>query len=408
MHDKDTTAQLEHSGGKSVRLHYIDWLRLLATMGVFLYHATRPFDIQDWMIKNDERSIVITVIFLIFLGSWGMPLFFMMAGASSKFALMRRTGGQFARERTVRLVIPFIVGSILLTPLQVYIEWVHNGWYKGPFLAFIPTFIDSLPGPAFSELFNPSTFESFGIHLWFLGFLFSFSMIALPLFLWLKKDAGKGFISRLVNLTERRGGILVFILPIMLIRFILHPLYPEYTSWSDFTYYLMFFIYGYLLYSDERFMQVIRRDWRLALAVGILSTLVIIVVAAAGLGMEWYSNSEIIGFYIAWALISVNGWCWVVFVLYFSTRILNMRNKWLDYGQEAILPFYVFHQPVTFAIAFFILERDAGILVKLTVVVLSSFIIILGIHELIVRRVKPLRTLFGMKPRIERIWRGES
>ena len=87
MHDKNTTAQLEHSGGKSVRLHYIDWLRLLATMGVFLYHATRPFDIQDWMIKNDERSIVITVIFLIFLGSWGMPLFFMMAGASSKFAI---------------------------------------------------------------------------------------------------------------------------------------------------------------------------------------------------------------------------------------------------------------------------------------------------------------------------------
>lgn len=399
MYNKYSTAQGEHSSGKSLRLHYIDWLRLLATLGVFIYHAARPFDLQDWMIKNPERSVVVTVFFVIFLGSWGMPLFFLMAGTGAQFSLRRRTGRQFASERVNRLVIPFIMGSILLTPLQVYIEWIHKGWYEGRYLAFIPTFIESLPGPALTELFNPSIFESYGIHLWFLGFLFSFSIIALPLFIWLKKEVGKRFISRLTAVCEKRGGLLLFILPVMLARFILQPLYPEYTSWADFTYFLVFFIYGYVLYADERFMRVIKRDWLLLFSVGILSTIAIFTAVAAGVGLDWYSNPSLLGFYIAWGLISVNAWCWVISALYVGSRIFDIRNKVLEYGREAILPFYVFHQPIIFVIVFYVVQWDAGILTKLLVVILCAFIITMALHEFIIKRIAPLRSLFGMKPR---------
>jgi surface polysaccharide O-acyltransferase-like enzyme len=378
------------------RLHYIDWLRLLATLGVFLYHAARPFDVQDWMIKNADRSELITAVFVIFLGSWGMPLFFLMAGTSSKFSLRRRSGRQFARERVLRLAIPFIVGSILLTPFQVYIEWIHHGWFEGDFLDFIPTFVDSLPG-TFGWI-SPTVFETLGIHLWFLGFLFSFSLISLPLFLWLENDNGR-FISKLASIVEKRGGIFIFILPIMAVRLGLQPFFPEYANWSDFVYFLVFFIYGYILYADETFGRVIQRDWRWALRLGILSTVAIFGAVAAGVGLEWYSNPSNPGFYLAWSLISVNAWCWVITALYVGMRFMNSRNAWLNYGQEAILPFYVFHQPVIFVIVFYVVEWEAGILPKLLVVVLSSFVITLGLHEFIIRRIKPLRTLFGMKPR---------
>jgi glucan biosynthesis protein C len=399
MQSKDATAQPEHSSSKSVRLYYLDWLRLLATLGVFLYHAARPFDLQDYLIKNPERSAAVTVFFVIFLGSWGMPLFFLMAGASSLFSLRRRTGRQFAIERVKRLVIPFIVGSILLTPLQIFISWVHKGTYEGPFLAFIPAFIESLPGPALSEFFNASIFRSYGIHLWFLGFLFSFSLIALPLFIWLKKEAGKHFISRLATLCGQRGVLLLFILPAMLVRLILQPLYPEYTSWSDFTYFLVFFIYGYVLYADERFMRIIQRDWLLHLAIGIICTIAIFTAVAAGVGIEWYSNPSILGFYIAWSLISVNAWCWVIAALYVGSRIFNFSNNVLEYGQEAILPFYVFHQPIVFVIVFYVVQWNANIRVKLLVVILCAFIITMALHEFIIKRIAPLRSLFGMKPR---------
>lgn len=382
--------------GTSPRLHYIDWLRLLATLGVFFYHAARPFDLQDWMIKNADRSELITAVFVIFLGSWGMPLFFLMAGTSSLFSLRRRSGGAFARERVMRLGIPFVVGSILLTPFQVFIEYVHHGLYQGGFLRFIPVFIRSLPGP--TGWFSPAIFEAVGIHLWFLGFLFSFSLISLPLFLWFKGE-GDRLVSWLASFSSRRGGIFIFILPIAAIRLTLQPLYPEYTNWSDFVYFLIFFIYGYILFADKRFVQVIQRDWRLAIGVGVLSTAAIFGAIAAGVGLEWYSNPENPGFYLAWILISANAWCWVMTALYIGMRFFNFRNAWLNYGQEAILPFYVFHQPVIFIIVFYVVGWSAGILPKLLTVVISSFLITLGLHEFVIRRLQPLRAVFGVKPR---------
>jgi glucan biosynthesis protein C len=133
--------------------------------------------------------------------------------------------------------------------------------------------------------------------------------------------------------------------------------------------------------------------------VGILTTVSIFVAVAAGVALEWYSNPAVLGFYLTWGLVSVNAWCWVLMALYAGMRILDYRNKVLEYGQEAILPFYVFHQPVIFAIAFYVVQWDAGITLKLAVVLLGSFVITLSLHEFIVKRLKPLRALFGMKPK---------
>ena len=105
-----------------VRLHYIDWLRVLAILGVFLFHAVHPFDATDWHIKNADQSILVTLVFVIFLYPWGMPLFFQLSGAGSWFALRKRTGRQFARERTLRLLVPFLIGSALFMPLQAWLE----------------------------------------------------------------------------------------------------------------------------------------------------------------------------------------------------------------------------------------------------------------------------------------------
>jgi len=112
----------------SQRLHYLDWLQVLAILGVFLFHAVHPFDgLADWHIKNAETSVLAT-FFVGFFNLWGMPFFFTMAGATSWFSLRRRTAGRYVSERVTRLLIPFIVGSIVLTPIQAYYEFTHKGW----------------------------------------------------------------------------------------------------------------------------------------------------------------------------------------------------------------------------------------------------------------------------------------
>ena len=55
------------------RLYYLDWLRVLAVLGIFYYHALRPFDsTNDWMVKNMDRSLVAT-FFVAFFSTWGIP-----------------------------------------------------------------------------------------------------------------------------------------------------------------------------------------------------------------------------------------------------------------------------------------------------------------------------------------------
>ena len=64
------------------------------------------------------------------------------------------------------------------------------------------------------------------------------------------------------------------------------------------------------------------------------------------------------------------------------------------------MPFYVLHYPVLPTIAFYVVQWQAGVTVKMLAVTLGSFIVTIGIYELLVRRVAPLRTLFGVKARL--------
>lgn len=411
METQKPLAAEDSSKASPPRLHYLDWLRVIATLGVFLYHAVRPFDLQDWLIKNEERSALVTLVFVVFLGTFGMALFFLVSGIGCWFALRRRSAGQFSSERFRRLFIPFVVCSIMLHPFQEYLKWIHKGWYEGAFFSmdFFSRYIDSRPGPSPSHLLNshhlteyleflrPTIFIKFGEHLWFLGFLFAFSLISLPILLWLKKDTGKRCMEWLAQLVEKPGGILLFILPPALSRIILQPFFPEYTDWSDFTFMLIFFILGYILYADERFQQVIRRDWRYGLVVGSINTVIIVALLAMGVGADWVTTPGMPGFYLAWALMSVNAWCWVVVALYIGMRFLDVMNKWLAYGQEAMMSVYLFHHLVIVIIAFYVVQWDLGIPIKMLVVVLGSFFVTIGLHELIIKRIPLIQLLLGIK-----------
>jgi peptidoglycan/LPS O-acetylase OafA/YrhL len=65
-----------------------------------------------------------------------------------------------------------------------------------------------------------------------------------------------------------------------------------------------------------------------------------------------------------------------------------------------MLPFFILHQPVIIAIAFYVVQWNTGIWIKLPVIVLSSLIVTLSFYELVIRRIRPLRLLFGIKAQI--------
>jgi len=89
--------------------------------------------------------------------------------------------------------------------------------------------------------------------------------------------------------------------------------------------------------------------------------------------------------------------------LFIGMRYLDRDSPALRYGQAVILPFFVLHQTVLLAIAYFVVQWEASLLVKLLVVGLGSFAVSLGLTEFVIKRVPILQALFGMKTRqIER------
>ena len=89
----------------TARRHDLDWLRAVAVLAVFVFHAAHPFDLFDWHVKNDQRSLALGPF-----GPWGMGLLFLLAGAASRLALRSRTAHQYRRERWRRLAVPSLVG----------------------------------------------------------------------------------------------------------------------------------------------------------------------------------------------------------------------------------------------------------------------------------------------------------
>ena len=69
----------------------------------------------------------------------------------------------------------------------------------------------------------------------------------------------------------------------------------------------------------------------------------------------------------------------------------------LRYGQDAIVPFYLVHQPVIVGISYYVVQWNASLALKMLIVVLGSFAISVGLYEFIIKRIGILRPLFGMK-----------
>jgi surface polysaccharide O-acyltransferase-like enzyme len=184
-------------------------------------------------------------------------------------------------------------------------------------------------------------------------------------------------------------------------RVLIQPYFPEDHGWLDFVYYFLFFVFGYIIYSDDRFLSAVRRDRWLLFAGGVLGLVAFggVFAAYGDQFLEWWTET----FVVPWSIILVlsftlMSWGWALSVLSLAMTRLNYSNKWLGYGSETIMPFYLFHQPVIVVIAFFVVQWDMGILPKLLIVVFGSLVASIGLVELL-KRIGVLRVLMGMKSR---------
>jgi len=380
---------------KQERCYYIDWLRVLGMLVVFLFHSAHFFDSIDWHVKNGQNHIGFDA-FIAFCAGWMMPLFFLISGGSTFFALQRRSGGQYIRERFKRLVIPYVMGVFILIPPQKYLEALSNSWFNGSYLDY---YLRILKLDYFDHIdWSFGFLGYYGTHLWFIGLLFVLSVVALPLFLYLKRETGQRFILRLSAVSEKWGGIFLFAIPVILIHFVVHIAFGRDTNWHGFCYYITIFIYGYIFWSDKRFERAILKHRWIALVAGILCFSIVMAWYATGDAVEVVeSHSYSLRALLFSALWGINTWSWLIFILSIGIKRLNFSSKVLGYCNEAVLPFYALHQTVILVIGFFVVKWNLNMMLKYPIIATSSMIVILAIYILLIRPINAVRFLFGMR-----------
>ena len=390
------------------RRYDIDWLRVIAMLGVFILHCTRFFCNEDWHLKVPaaEQSEVWALTRGFFIWVWVMPLFFLVSGFATWYSLKRRTGGQYLIERIKRILIPlYTVGMFILVVPQAYFDRVTHGIISSTFWQWLPNYYRGLPGDIFAPprvldpiFLIPYTFSG---HLWFLQMLFIFTVVTLPLLLYLRSDKGLRLIDRLAGKCNHPGGIFLFVIPLAIVQVGLRWL-PVTTdrTWADFFWYALFFVFGFIIAADDRFTESIKRHLWICLALWIVLYLGVGSLFSFVLEFDTDPGHGFSALYVVWQIVwcTIN-WSAVVFMLALGARYLNFTNRLLVYSNEAVLPFYLFHQTIILIVGWFVLPLEMSNLAKFLIIAVVSFPLILVLYEVFVRHIGFMRFLFGMPPK---------
>ena len=373
------------------RVPELDLLRAAMVAGVLVFHAVHVFDPLDFYVKSDAEWDLL-VPFILFAALWGMPLFFLLAGAGIWHSLGTRTPAAFVRERAARLLVPCVAGTVLIVPPQLHAERAAAGT-GGSYLDTLGVFLDVSPRLDFPvPLTGSGATGDFELaHLWFLAFLFAFSVVLLPLLWRLRQGWGAALVQRAATPAVLLAGAV----PVAALEALLGS---EDTGGWNRAVYPIALVLGFLLAGEPRLREALGRVARPAAWAGLAGFLVL---AATGLAID---TDELLagrgGAEIAWrAGKGVTGWLLLLAVAALAGRLRpSAPRAVLRYAREAVLPVYVLHQTVVVVLAWRILEWDAPAGVQLGLLIVGSAAATLALYELL-RRVPGAGALLGQRKR---------
>jgi glucan biosynthesis protein C len=374
------------------RRYELDWLRVLAILAVFLYHCSRFWDLYPWHVKDVVASPALHAVGG-FLVQWGMPLFFVISGAAVFYALGTKPAWRFVRDRVLRLAVPLVFGMFILSPPQIYLERLTHGQFSGNLFQWLPRFFDGIYEAG-------GNFPLSGVHLWFLLFLLVFTLLTLPLTVPGRTKRGSP-LARVGRLVRRPWSMMLLWIPLALVDTLFDPDIAIRVAggWNVISY-LLFFMFGYMVYSNEEARDVPQRLFvPLLIAGACLTTLGYVLYYGLGVRPEYGT--------LTWAGIQVlrgaRAWFWILAILGMADRYLNRTNRFLSYANTGVLPFYILHQPIILLIGYFVVQWYTPIAVKYLVITASSFAVVMLVYEFLIRRIRPVRYVFGIgqqkKPR---------
>jgi hypothetical protein len=321
-----------------------------------------------------------------------MPLFFIISGASLFYAIGKSEGWhRFYVDKFLRLMMPVFVGAVTFSILQVYLERSTHGQFSGSFVSFVPEYFNGV----YFGIGMPGNFAFHGMHLWYLLFLFIYSLLCYPLFVWLK-GGGRQTLDRITSFFSVPGLLyLGFTTPLLAMKVLIpHAVLEVGNGGWGFLYYIWFLIAGFIIMSSSRLQQqIIHQRWiSLLLGVGFSTIHLYLLFGRSSMVLPAGITDWI------YALFSFfSAWSWLFAILGFAMRLLAFDRSWLRSANEGVLPFFILHQTVLLAIGYFVVSWEIHDAAKWAIVLTSSFVVIVTLYVLFIRRIEITRFLFGMQ-----------
>lgn len=374
------------------RRHDIDALRVIAFALLILYHVAM-FYVPDWgwHVKSSYQFEWLKLPMTV-LNQWRMPLLFVISGVAVHFLLRNGEPGRFAWSRTKRLLLPLLFGMAVVVPPQAYFQALTTGAFEGGYLEFLARYFTFQPWP-------PGAFDGSHVgitwnHLWYLPYLLVYSLLLVALLPLLRSRAGVAFVNWFRGLRGLRLWLLPA-LPLVLATWLLSARYPTthdlLHDWHMHAQYLAMFLYGYWIGADTGLWAELRRRrwWLLFAAACTFATFLWlreVTVPEPSWPRAMYDVVQ-----------RLNVWTWILLVLGWGHHLLNRPFRWLPYATQCVYPWYVLHQTLIVAAGYGLARLSLGPWLEPTLVVAATALGCLLITELLIRRVRWLRPLFGMK-----------
>jgi glucans biosynthesis protein C len=379
---------MDVSGMMVLRRYDLDRLRVLGTGTIFVFHCLCIFSGPYFILMNPDLSPVALALVSFFL-LWMMPVFLIVSGMVTVYSLRSASGVSLVRSRMYRLMVPFVFGVFVLSPVIMYYSRLSTSGFSGSFADFfLHGYFNGLQGFG-------GNFSFVGNHLWYLMYLFAFTVVVVMVLGMLPRAWMGRSVDRLGRFFEVPGTFFLLCVPLVCaVAFnYLEPVVIGQTNtggWNIVALFL-FFCYGLLFAGSRRFDAIIDRHWTPMLLVALIF-------------VPLYSWLVFIGGFDGLAV-----WekCIILGLAGFSSLlvIVGAFHRWaqrpsarLERINEGILPFYILHLPVIMVVGFYVIHLDLGILPKLGLIMVISLPIVI-LLEYIVSRISVLRFIFGMPRR---------
>lgn len=383
------------------RRHDIDALRVIAFAILILYHVSGVYQRDsDFHIVSSYQNAWLDYVRIVF-NRWRMPLIFAISGIALGLALRGRNPRSFMLARTWRLLVPLVFGMLFIVSAQAYCEGVSKGTIETGYGAFMWRYLQLRPWPA--GTFAGSTHGITWNHLWYLAYLWVYTLVLLPLAPLLRSAPAQRAIESLV----RPRGLAWLLMPAaMFFAFlvILKPRFPETHAlvgdWYLHAEYFPVFVLGFAVAERAAFWTGLTRLRHPLLAIAVACILVELSLKAAG---EYLPAGDVPLWaqHVPWGTVeraarALYMWSALLAIFAWGHALLNRPMRWLPYATEAVYPWYILHQSLIVLAAYWLIPLRIGPVLEPALVTLLTVAGCALLHDLVIRRVTVLRPLFGL------------